>query len=634
VSVHSDGASARRPYEPGAEAAGISRHRNPPMSPASNAVNTMPGDPFDFDLPADTALRRAASIAARPLLSWALRLNTLRELYAQANSDWSAFPTSALRVLCARAECCADEVAHVPANGPLIVAANHPHGALDGLLLLDLIGRARKDVRLLANHLLACIPELRDFCFFVDPFERPGAAERSLAGLRAAHLWLRRGGALVIFPAGEVAHVRRADGSIADSSWRSTVGRIALTTGARVVPARVEGANSPLFYAAGRIHPLLRTVLLSRELLRSRGRSVTVRVGRALSTDELGRHGRTADRVTAAIRQAVEHLESADVRGAVCTQPREVPVAPAADFATLDEEIRRLPETTRLVDGGALQVYCAEAGQIPNVLAEIGRLRELAYRSVGEGTGTRTDIDRFDTHYQHLFLWNQLRREVVGAYRIGRSDLIVASAGAEGLYTRTLFRYDERLLRRLPPALELGRSFVRVEYQRNHTPLLLLWKGICSFIARHPQYRVLFGAVSISARYSDRTREMLMAFLEQNHLDRVLSELVSPKNAPRSAPPKDVPVGTVPTSVEEVDTLVSKLETDGQGIPVLLRQYLKLNARLLGFSVDSAFGDALDALMTVDLARADPRILRRYFGPADARAFLEYHAAQSAAHAA
>jgi putative hemolysin len=311
-----------------------------------------------------------------------------------------------------------------------------------------------------------------------------------------------------------------------------------------------------------------------------------------------------------------------------------VKVAPAADSATLDEEIRRLPETTRLVDGGALQVYCVEAGQIPNVLAEIGRLRELAYRSVGEGTGTQTDVDRFDAHYQHVFLWNQLRREVVGAYRIGRSDVIVATAGVGGLYTRTLFRYDEHLLQRLPPALELGRSFVRVEYQRNHTPLLLLWRGICAFIARHPQYRVLFGAVSISARYSDRTREMLMAFLEQNRLDRALAELVSPENAPRSTRPKSLRGGIVPSTVEEADTLVSKLERDGRGMPVLLRQYLRLNARLLAFNVDSAFGDALDALMMVDLQSVDRRILRRYFGPVNSRVFLEYHAAQSAAHAA
>jgi putative hemolysin len=212
--------------------------------------------------------------------------------------------------------------------------------------------------------------------------------------------------------------------------------------------------------------------------------------------------------------------------------------------------------------------------------------------------------------------------------------VIVASAGVDGLYTRTLFRYDEQLLQRLPPALELGRSFVRAEYQRNHNALLLLWKGICAFIARHPQYRMLFGAVSISARYSDRTRAMLMAFLEQNHLDCALAELVSSQNPNESVRPHDAPAGAVPQTVEAADALVSKLESDGRGMPVLLRQYLKLNARLLGFNVDPAFGDALDALMMVDLTKVDARMLRRYFGPADARAFLDYHAAHSTPRAA
>ena len=594
----------------------------------------MPGDPFDLSLPTHTPLRRAASIVARPLLTWALQLNTLRELYAQAAADRSAFPTGALHVLRSRVVSSADELAEVPADGPLIVAANHPHGALDGLLLLDLIGRTRNDVRLLANHLLARIPELRDLCFFVDPFERPGAAERSLVGLRAAHLWLRRGGALVIFPAGEVAHLRRDDGSIADSPWRSTVGRMAVTTGARVVAAQIEGGNSRLFYAAGRIHPVLRTVLLSRELLKSRGRTVTVRLGPALSVDDLGGHGRTAEAVTLAIRDSVERMCSVEAPHGLGDNSARAPVAAPADATTLAKDIRELPETARLVDAGALQVYCAEASRIPHVLGEIGRLRELAYRAVGEGTGTPADIDSFDASYQHLFLWNHLRREVAGAYRVGRTDVIVGSRGVDGLYTRTLFRYDRQLLQRLPPALELGRSFVRPEYQRNHTALLLLWKGICAFIARHPQYRMLFGAVSISARYSDRTRALLMSFLEQNHLDGALAELISSQNPSESVRPHDAAVGVVPRTVEEADALVSALEGDGRGMPVLLRQYLKLNARLLGFNVDPAFGDALDALMIVDLAKVDPRILRRYFGPSDARAFLDYHAAHSAPHAA
>jgi putative hemolysin len=306
--------------------------------------------------------------------------------------------------------------------------------------------------------------------------------------------------------------------------------------------------------------------------------------------------------------------------------------AAEAHASALEAEITRLPETARFANAGALQVYCAAADEIPLVLDEIGRLREVTYRAVGEGTGNATDRDRFDTHYLHLFVWNRARRELVGAYRMGRTDVIVASEGVEGLYTRTLFRYDRHLVERLSPALELGRSFVRAEYQRHPTALMLLWKGICTFITRYPQYRVLFGAVSISTRYSDATRDLLMAFLAQNYQDGELASLVASTHPARPAAPR--PAGSGPRTVEDAEEQVRALEEGDRGMPVLLRQYLKLNARLLGFNVDPAFGDALDALMMVDLTAVDPRILRRYFGAAEAQAFLDVHAALSEHHAA
>jgi putative hemolysin len=601
----------------------------------------MPGDPFDLDLRAHTPLRRVAALAARPLLHWALRLNTLAELYDRANAlrpsatgesnrGPVAFATAALGVLDVRTDCGARHAGDIPARGPLIVAANHPHGALDGLVLLDVIGRVRPDVRLIANHLLAAIPELRDLCFFVDPFERRESMQRSLAGLRAAHLWLRRGGALLIFPAGEVAHQRRPDGSVVDSRWRSTVGRLAISTSARVLPAHIDGANSPLFYMAGRIHPLLRTVLLPRELLKRRGRSVLIRFGPTLFPIELAANGPTADTVTGRIRDAVEQARLASPITRQHRDQRLQPVASPIDSADLAEDVRRLPAESKLMTAAAFDVYCAEAAQIPHVLDEIGRLRERAFRAVGEGTGKPSDIDSFDSTYLHLFVWNQPSREVVGAYRIGRADQIVASTGVDGLYTRTLFRYDEALLNRLPPALELGRSFVRPEYQRDHSALLLLWRGICAFVQRHPHYRVLFGAVSISARYTNRTRDMLMRFLEQNHLHQQLAELVSSlRPYPQT---RQHLLSGVPRTIDEADALASQFETDGRRMPVLLRQYLKLNARALGFNVDRSFGDVLDALMMVDLLQVEPRILRRYFGPAGARTFVEYHV--STPHAA
>lgn len=507
--------------------------------------------------------------------------------------------------------------ARVPADGPLIVAANHPHGALDGLALLEVIGRRRPDVRLVANHWLARIPDLRDACFFVDPFEARDSAHRSLPGLRAAHLWLRQGGALILFPAGEVAHERRADGTVADSRWKPTVGKLAAATNARVLPVHIDGTNSRLFSAAGRIHPLLRTALLPREFLRQRGRAVTLRIGPPLSGTSLSPGG-TAEALTERIREAVEQLRTPSTT-------LETAMAPAVDPGSVAADVERLPASAKLLSTAAYDVYCAAAAEIPHALEEIGRLRELTFRAVGEGTGTASDLDRFDGHYLHLFAWHREAREVVGAYRIARTDLVVADRGVDGLYTRTLFRYDAALLHGLPPALELGRSFVRPEYQRDHSALLLLWKGICAFVERHPQYRLLFGAVSISARYSDRTREMLLRFLEQNHLHHDLAALVTSRHPFAARDGASMPA--VPRTVEDADQLAARFERDGRGMPVLLRQYLKLNARALGFNVDPTFGDVLDALMMVDLLDVDARILKRYFGPSGARLFLERHRA-------
>ena len=598
----------------------------------------MPGVPFDIDLPEDMPLRRAVTIAARPLLRWALQLKTFDALSRtaeamrssgerQATSDSGAFARLALRALDISAESRAEDVCRIPAHGPLIVAANHPHGAVDGLVLLDLISRARQDVRLIANHLLARIPKLRDLCFFVDPFERNDSMRRTLPGLRAAHLWLRRGGAVIVFPAGEVAHRRTAAGLLTDSPWRTTVGRLAAASGAKVLPVHISGENSSTFYAAGRVHPLLRSVLLARELLKKRGRSISVALGRALPSNELAANDHSASTATERIRAAVESVRSEPSAAADRTLEPEAAAMAAEDLAA---DVSRLPKESKLLASGAFDVYCAEAPSIPHVLAEIGRLREHTFRAVGEGTGKPSDLDGFDVCYLHLFVWNREQRQVVGAYRIGRSDEIVATTGVEGLYTRSLFRFDEQLIRRLPPALELGRSFVRQEYQRDPSALMLLWKGVCSFVQQHPQYRVLFGAVSVSARYADRTRAMLMQFLEQNHLDP-LSDRVTPLR-PYPVPGPMDPSALVPRTIEAAEALTSQFEGPGRAMPVLLRQYLKLNARVLGFSMDPSFGDALDALMMVDLLRVDPRILRRYFGRQAADEFLEHHLASS--HAA
>jgi putative hemolysin len=561
--------------------------------------------------------QRLAVTLARPLLDWALGLPRFRELYREAqHAPDEAFTARALRALGIDVAVASGSVRDLPPTGPLLVVANHPHGILDGLALAHLAHERRADVRVLTSHLLASIPELADLCLFVDPFGGGSAAARSRAGLRAAKRWLDDGHALVVFPAGSVAHERRATGGAPiDSGWHTTAARLAAGSHAVVVPAFIGGANSEWFYRAGQIHERLRTLLLGRELLRHRGRSVAVHLGEPVASTAAAPHDSAA--MTAIFRRAVEHLGA---RAAIDRSPRLETVAPGPPAAALAHEVNGLPGEALLIRSGSFDVFCAEASAIPTVLRELGRLREISFRTVGEGTGKALDLDRFDDHYRHLFVWNRDACEIAGAYRLGLTDDIVRVHGIDGLYTSTLFRYDARLLAQLGPAIELGRSFVRAEYQRSSSALLLLWKGIARVVAKSGKYRVLFGPVSVSSRYVDMSHQLLKAFLTQNHYRRDLAELVEALTPAAPMPATRDVEGRTFSSLADLDRAIAAIESDGKGVPVLLRQYLKLNAKLLGFNVDPDFGDALDALMMVDLADVEPAVLRRYFGN-DARHF-------------
>jgi putative hemolysin len=504
------------------------------------------------------------------------------------------FGTRALATLNVSPDVASDELRHIPSSGPLVVVANHPLGAIDGLLVMSLLSRVRSDIKLLGNSLLRYIPALRPYLLQVDVFGGARSAGRNGVALRQSMRWLEGGGCLLVFPAGEVAHHATTGGQTLDSPWRTTAAELAARAGASVVPVFIEGRNSRLFHAAGRIHPLLRTALLPREMLAMRGRTIPVRIGQPVLREEIARLP-DGDARTRGLRARVDALATPPVAGRGC--PDEI----AANIATLDQRL--------LLESGAYQVFCAPVSELPAILPEIGRLRELTFRHAGEGTGSARDLDRFDQTYEHLFVWDRTQRDIAGAYRIGATD-VVARDGVEGLYTRTLFDYDARLLEQIGPALELGRAFVQPDYQRDFSPLLLLWKGIARLVARSGRYSRLFGVVSISDRYDSTSRQLLMKFLQTHRFDADLGKLVRAKNPP--APPPDTLVqATTVTSLEEVSSLIRRIESDGKDIPVLLRQYLKLNAKLLGFTVDREFGNVIDGLVVVDLAKVVPRILAR-----------------------
>lgn len=513
------------------------------------------------------------------------------------------------------------ELAKIPSTGPCVIVANHPFGILEGAALMARLPSIRSDVKVLANSILASAPHVRDSFISVDVFGGQNAVQSNQRGLRQSLEWLKKGGLLVVFPAGEVSHLQWSKMSIADSEWSTMIGRLIRRAKATAVPVYVKGANSALFQILGLIHPKFRTALLPHEFLNKKNLRMEIRIGapisparaQAVSTDEA---------LTRYLRWRTYLLEHRQSQAKVIPS-REAIVHKSTP--SIANEVALLPNSRLLAESGTSQVYIAAAQEIPRVLDEIGDLREMTFRAAGEGTGKSRDLDEFDRHYLHLFSWDTKAREVIGAYRLGQTDEILRTKGLSGLYTSTLFQYGKDLLLEINPALEMGRSFIRIEYQKSFGALLLLWKGIGRFAATHPRYRTLFGPVSISNEYSPLSRKFLVEYLERHERDERLSRMVKARKPYRKfTMPGEAQWGL---DLEELSAIITDIERDGKGVPVLLRQYLKLGGKLLAFNVDPRFSRCLDGLIVVDLARTDKAMLNRYMGAENVESFLNYHRA-------
>lgn len=297
--------------------------------------------------------------------------------------------------------------------------------------------------------------------------------------------------------------------------------------------------------------------------------------------------------------------------------PKAIPTAAASEV--LLSEISNLGERALIAKQGNLDVYLANADAIPVIMLEIGRLREITFRAVGEGTGKSRDLDRFDEYYHHLFLWDREKHQIAGAYRLGRTDHILAEFGFKGLYTSQLCEFDQSLMDYLTPGLELGRSWVLPDYQRSLHSLLGLWKGIAGFVVRYPRYHKLFGAVSISDDYTYISQNIIVRYLRRTKTDSAWTNRV---RALFPFKEKDEELTKNFSSIEDVSACIAEVEPDGKGVPVLLRQYFKMNATLLDFAFDPTFSDCLDAMVLVDLKKAPSRLLQKHMGKEGYHRFL------------
>jgi putative hemolysin len=548
---------------------------------------------------------------------------TLRRMWSQALPSGPALFARFLEELRVGWDCPPAALARIPRSGPVVVVANHPFGLVEGPTLGDLLLGVRPDVKFLANSMLASLPGIEPYLIPVDPFG--DAAASNWRGVRRSIEWLRRGGLLVTFPSGEVAALKLPALEIAEPEWNEGIARLIRLTGASAVPVFFHGVNSPGFHLAGLIDPRFRTALLPQELLNKRGRTIRVAIGGPIKADALSQFA--TDRAAMDYLRERAYLLQARPRAAPLPhfhiQPPRAKVAAAVDPSALREEACRLDPAGVLLETADYRVSIAPAAAIPNTLREIGRLRELTFRKVGEGTGRSLDLDRFDRHYLHLWVAHKHTGELCGAYRLAGTDSV---ASASDLYTSTLFRFRPALLERLHPALELGRSFVRPEQQKSYQALLLLWKGIGRWVARNPRYRLLFGPVSISRDYTQASRALIVSYLEARRGE--LADAVSPRRPFRPGRLCGRGVALLAPllkNLEDLSSVVADLEADGKGVPVLLRQYLQLGGTILAFNVDKAFSGVVDGLVVVDLARLTPAILEKYLGCEGAAGFRAVH---------
>ena len=523
-------------------------------------------------------------------------------------------------------------LANIPESGPVIFVANHPLGGLEGVAMSQLLRRQRSDLKVLTNEILTRIPEFANIFIGVDVLSRD-ATEKNMRGMRQVMKHLKQGGALLVYPAGMVSAFNTRSGKIEDRPWSSVAGKLAKQFKATCVPFYVHGRNSQWFYLAGLFHPRLRTALLPRQLANTARRSASLTVGSPINWIDI-EPLKDTDAITTYLRTACELLSQAQAKTTHSVTPLPaLAVAPRSpdQQQRLDADLRRLVKF-RLLEYKHFAVYCAPYRELRSLMPEIAFSRERTFRTVGEGTGQTLDSDQFDPHYLHLFAWDHQRSVIVGGYRLGKTDEIVRTKGVEGLYSRSLYQFDQSYINRFGHALEVGRSFVTPEYQRHPRALDLLWRGIGSWVVENPGYHTLFGCVSISSEHSCRARAFLSDSLMQSY--RAEQEYL---NDVRPVVPLKVRGRVwgdeVLSSLSNI-TLINKLlgQCDpGKSVPILLRHYLALNGRIVGFSVNRNFNESLDGLIVVDLRKTPTKYLQRYLGKTGSRNFAKRWSLDNAA---
>ncbi|GER58447.1 GNAT family N-acyltransferase [Patiriisocius marinus] len=543
-----------------------------------------------------------------------LKITTLNKVYdSNKHLSEEIFIEKLLKDFDVKFEIPEEDLRRIPKKGAFITISNHPLGGIDGIILLKLLLQHRSDYKIIANFLLHRIEPLKEYIMPVNPFETRKEIKSSVLGIKQALFHLKEEHPLGIFPAGEVSTARDENNKIVDKEWEPSAIKIIKKANVPVLPIYFHARNSKTFYSLASMSDLLRTAKLPSELLTQGERTIKIRIGNPISVANQSEYESIED-FSAFLRKKTYMLSNPFEKKKLLENipsKLKIPKAPkkiAGEISkvTIEKEVDKLrSDEKRLLESKNYEVFLATAASMPNILQEIGRLREITFREIGEGTNKAIDLDRFDSYYHHMFLWDNQAKKIAGAYRMGLGAKIFKQFGIDGFYLQDLFRFEPELYDMMSKSIEMGRAFIIKEYQQKPMPLFLLWKGIVHTTLRYPEHRFLIGGVSISNKFSEFSKSLMIEFMKSNYYDPYIAQYINPKKEYKvklKDADKDFVFDASAADLNKFDKIIDEVEPGSLRMPVLIKKYIKQNAKVVAFNVDPLFNNAIDGLMYIRIA--------------------------------
>jgi putative hemolysin len=595
------------------------------VTPSSSITN--PSDDLSIASLAPKSLSGLLLKIIGPVLDQLLGINKLRKIYLEhqlSGLEKQAFSKKLLKALGVNIRGSEDVLSKLPKSGRCIVVCNHPYGMIEGIIIAHLLTTYRKDTKIMANVGLKIFKEINDYFIFANPLQPKSPINTS--AIKQCFNHINNDGLLVIFPAGRVSFYQKEKQRISDGHWNRLAIQIASKTDSAILPIFISGTNSHIFHFLGRIYYRFRLLMLAREMFKMQQHEISLKTNNIIDNKQLEAFKSTEEQNNFIRLQCYLNDEKyfspwPDNSSQINQQQQTLKtILPKSNSEIIKKELVELPAEQHLLDFKTFSVYYGYQHQIPTCVREITRLREVTFRPLNEGSGEACDGDKFDTTYMHLFIFDHKEEEIIGAYRIGQTDLLQQQKGKSALYLAQMFTFDKTFINQQQPCLEMGRSFIIAKHQNSFHGLLLLWKGIGAFVCKNPRYRTLYGTVSLSKNYDPRS----ISLIDRVMVTKTLGVSAKTAFSGQLHPEVNDFITKEPLNIQQLSALISGIESDQKEVPILLKQYHKLGAVFHCTGIDTNFNQTPGLLLSVNLPKAPDKLLKLYLGKERA-SYLAYN---------